>query len=119
MDFYTITRMMANTDGEGSIFIFALLFAGFVFYGAMYYKYRNKGARHKHEAETNALIENVTGSDMKVQSMTRLSNARMIGANNTRVKGALNQSGKQFGGVVERVVPRSAQSGINKLMGQK
>ena len=68
---------------------FALLFLllGFVFYGLMYARYRNKGARHRHEKETKATMDNLRKKDTFVTSRTGLTKARMQGANNTSVGG--------------------------------
>jgi len=61
---------------------------GFVYYGFMYAKYRNKGARHYHEKETKATMTNLRKEDVYVTRRTGLKNARMKGANNTSVTGS-------------------------------
>ncbi|MCL2444851.1 hypothetical protein FWD07_01870 [Candidatus Saccharibacteria bacterium] len=99
IDFYTILTAVGNSgDGEGGGFILVLLAAGFVFYGVTYARYRNKKARHKHEKETSALVENVSGYDNKLQHLRGLGSSRMQGANNKKVKGALNQKGNKVAG---------------------
>lgn len=60
---------------------------GFIFYFIMYSRYRNKGARHKHELETKNTLFNLRRGDSYVTRRTGLSNSRMIGANNTMVNG--------------------------------
>ena len=66
-----------------------LLISGFVYYGIMYAKYRNKGARHNHEEETKSTMNNLREYDNFVQRKTGLKNSRMNGANNTSVKGSI------------------------------
>ena len=66
-----------------------LLISGFVYYGIMYARYRNKGARHHHEEETKSTMNNLREYDNFVQRRTGLKNSRMAGANNTSVKGSI------------------------------
>jgi hypothetical protein len=77
----------ASTEDEVS-WGWLLLTLGFIFYGIMYARYRNKGARHSHEKETKATIDKVRKKDSFVTKRTGLKNARMSGANNTRVGGS-------------------------------
>ena len=58
----------------------------------MYSRYRNKGARHKHELETKNTLSNLRRDDSYVTRRTGLSNSRMIGANNTMVNGSNKNS---------------------------
>jgi len=74
---------------DGNDFNWVFLTAGFIFYGAMYARYRNKGARHHHEKETKAAMNNLRQRDTFVTKRTALKNARMSGANNTSVKGSI------------------------------
>ena len=78
-------------DSSDSDFNVSLLFLtlGFVFYGWIYAKYRNKGARHHHEAETKSTMDKLREKDTFVEKRTGLKNARMSGANNTSVKGSI------------------------------
>lgn len=64
------------------------LLTGIVYYLLMYSKYRNKAARHMHEAETKKTIRNIFKIDDKIKRLTGLSNSRMKGANNEKVAGA-------------------------------
>lgn len=66
------------------------LLSGFIYYTIYYNKYRNVGARHKHESETKASMENVKKKDDFVRSLKRLRNSRMNGANNEYVSGKSN-----------------------------
>ena len=74
-----------DIDGD-----YGLLFltAGFVYYGLMYAKYRNKGARHSHEKETKSVIDKLRKQDTFVAKRTGLKNATIEGANNTAVRGS-------------------------------
>ena len=58
----------------------------------IYNKYRNTGARHRHESETKSNMKNVRSVDNLVKRMTGLSNSTMDGANNTRVSGTVRNS---------------------------
>lgn len=63
------------------------LLTGIVYYLLMYGKYRNKSARHRHEAETKKTMRNIFKVDDKIKRLTGLSNSRMRGANNEKVAG--------------------------------
>jgi len=65
-----------------------LLTAGFIYYGFIYARYRNKGARHHHEKETKAAMSNLRTADNFVTKRTGLRNATMQGANNKIVRGS-------------------------------
>ena len=65
----------------------AFLLAGFIYFFIMFSKYRNQGARHKHELETKRKISNVKAGDRLVKRRTGLTNTKIQGANNTSVSG--------------------------------
>jgi len=76
----------SETDNDGNVgWLFLTL--GFVFYGIMYARYRNRGARHRHETETKSTMDNLRKKDNLVSRKTGLTKSRMVGANNTSVKG--------------------------------
>jgi high-affinity K+ transport system ATPase subunit B len=75
----------SGDEGMGLGWLFLTL--GFIFYGVMYARYRNKGARHVHEKETKATTDNLRKIDTFVESRKGLTNSRMKGANNTKVEG--------------------------------
>jgi hypothetical protein len=62
-----------------------LALSGFAFYAFFLLRYRNSNARHYHEKETKATMENVRKADKLLQRRTGLTNSRMAGANNFRV----------------------------------
>ena len=66
--------------------IFLLL--GFIYYGIMYSRYRNKGARHTYETETKSNIANMVPVDTFIRRERGLSNSTMHGANNKKVSAA-------------------------------
>ena len=66
---------------------FLFLAVGFVYFFVMYSKYRNQGARHKHELETKCKYENLKSVDTFVTQRKGLTNSRMSGANNMHVNG--------------------------------
>ena len=63
------------------------LFVGFIYFFIMYARYRNSGARHKHELETKKKTDNLRRVDQFIKHKRRLSNRIMHGANNTNVSG--------------------------------
>ena len=79
-------RFLTSSEDDVS---WLLLTIGFVYYGIMYARYRNKGARHHHEKETKSTMDNLRKSDTFVKRRTGLKNSRMAGANNTSVKGSI------------------------------
>ena len=64
---------------------FLFLLAGFIYFFVMFSKYRNQGARHKHELETKRNISNIRKVDNFVKQRKDLTNVRIQGANNTSV----------------------------------
>ncbi len=85
---WIITLQFLNTSDEEGNWGWLFLTAGFVFYGIMYARYRNKWARHYHEKETKATLSNLHRKDVFVKRKTGLTNPRMAGANNTSVSGS-------------------------------
>lgn len=70
------------------------LLAGPIYYAIIYSRYRNSGARHKHELETKKKMDNLRTVDQLVTRRTGLTNYRMNGANNLNVSG--QSAGSQF-----------------------
>lgn len=63
------------------------MLSGVAYFAFYYFRYRNSNARHSHEKETKAKMENVRKSDNFIKKLTGLSNSSMAGANNTKVNG--------------------------------
>ncbi len=84
--------MMFFVDSDYS---WLFLFGGFIYFGIIYAKYRNTGARHTYEKETKRDMTNLRQVDDFIKTKKGLSNARMDGANNTIVHGT--NPGKQVG----------------------
>ena len=82
-----LSAASSSEDDGGNIGLIFLL-SGFVFYGVIYFKYRNVDKRHKHEVETEATLHNMQGYDQFVESRKGLSQPRLAGANNKDVRGA-------------------------------
>lgn len=61
------------------------LFLGFIYFGIMYARYRNSGARHHHETETKRQMSNVQCVDTFLRHEKGLSNAKINGCNNYSV----------------------------------
>lgn len=66
------------------------LASGFVYFGVMFFRYRNTNQRHRHESETKAVVDAVQGSDVYARSVNRQIATSMRGANNKAVRGARN-----------------------------
>lgn len=97
MELTTVVADLSSTinvsgDGESAsgIIKIMLLLSGPAYFAFMYARYRNKGARHMHERETEAEVTNLTGDDQKVKRITGTSSAYMAGANQDKVRGARN-----------------------------
>jgi hypothetical protein len=86
---WLVTMPFLASDGEDGDLGWLFLTLGFVFYGLMYARYRNKGARHSHEKKTKATISNLQKTDKFVAKRTKLTKPRMEGANNTSVRGSV------------------------------
>ena len=78
-----ILMLLTLSDDNDWPYIF--LASGFIYYGIIYAKYRNTGARHGHETETKTNMTNLQKYDQFIKKKTRLTNSRMDGANNTRI----------------------------------
>ena len=77
--------MLTNNSDDNWPWIF--LIGGFVYFGLIYGKYRNQGARHTYELETKRDMKNVKKYDNFVKKEHGLSNSTMKNANNTRING--------------------------------
>lgn len=63
------------------------LLVGIIFYFVKYSKYRNSGARHSYEVETNKEMSNLRTVDNLVTTKRKLRSSTMDGANNKSIKG--------------------------------
>ena len=63
------------------------LLVGIIYFMMIYTKYRNDDARHKYEVETKKQISNLKEEDRLINRRTKLTNSRMVGANNTSIRG--------------------------------
>lgn len=85
-----ILAMMSTADDFDGSWLF--LTVGVIFFFIMYGRYRNSGARHTYETETEKEVTNLRKVDTYIKRRTGLSNYYMEGANNTNVEGATSQS---------------------------
>ena len=74
--------------GDDNDWSWVFLLSGFIYYGIIYAKYRNTGARHSHETETKRNMTNLKKEDTFIEKRTRLRNSMIDGANNRDVKGS-------------------------------
>ena len=79
--------LFASSSDDDSVGFLLLLLSGFIFYGIMYARYRNKSARHVYEKETKKNVTNLTRVDQLVEHKKRLRNSQIEGKNNTRLEG--------------------------------
>ncbi|MGB3412352.1 MAG: hypothetical protein WBA45_14285 [Microthrixaceae bacterium] len=85
--------VLANTDSSsGSWSLIGLIFflSGFVFYGYVFFRYRNADKRFKHEERTHSIKTDLKTSDDLSRSLKDLRNANMHGANSHAVRGSQN-----------------------------
>lgn len=73
-------------DDDGTGFLILLL-SGFIFYGIMYAKYRNKGARHTYEKETKKEVFNLVENDKLLEHKKGLKNSRIKDCNDSKIEG--------------------------------
>lgn len=84
-----LALIIASSSEEPGILVILLMLAGLIYFGVMYSKYRNKGARHFHETETEKEVSNMSKIDELIKHQTGLTNSSMNGANNMRVNGTI------------------------------
>lgn len=82
---FFLALILTNNSDDNWPWIF--LIGGFVYFGLIYGKYRNQGARHTYELETKRDMKNVKKYDNFVKKEHGLSNSTMENANNTRING--------------------------------
>lgn len=89
LSYLTDVVIQASSDdgGFGKLGL-AFYAAGFVFFGAMYLRYRNTNKREKYEASTKAEIDRVQSSDTYARAVNHQRSSKMSGANNHAVRGA-------------------------------
>lgn len=63
------------------------LLLGVIYFIIIYTRYRNDNARHKYEVETKKEISNLKEEDRLINRRTKLTNSRIVGANNTSIRG--------------------------------
>lgn len=89
---FALVPILASSDDSSSAAAapLLLLLSGFVFYFLMYSRYRNADKRHSHESETMTEVVNLAAGDTLLQHKKGLSNAKMKGANHTRIEGSIS-----------------------------
>ncbi|MCL2097641.1 MAG: hypothetical protein FWH23_02630 [Bacteroidales bacterium] len=83
---FLITMPFLVLENSDDSYSWIFLTLGFIFYGFMYARYRNKGVRHYHEKETKATMANLRKKDEFVLTRKGLKNKTMEGANNKTVR---------------------------------
>lgn len=77
-----------TTDENDRDYIFLLLLAaGFIFYGVIYARYRNRSARHVYEKETKKEVTNMKRVDELLEHKKRLKNPIIEGRNDNLLVG--------------------------------
>ena len=77
----------SGKDDDDSTGFLLLFLAGFIFYGIMYARYRNKSARHTYEKETKKEITNMKRVDELIKREKGLRDASMKGHNEDKIEG--------------------------------
>ena len=96
---FLFTSTGSSDDDNNTIFL--LLFAGgFIFYGAMYLRYRNSDARHVYEKETKKQILNMKKADDLVEHRKNLPNSRMNGSNESKLDGDIIAKDINLGNII-------------------
>ena len=105
---FLFTSTGSSDDDNNTIFL--LLFAGgFIFYGAMYLRYRNSDARHVYEKETKKQVLNMKKDDSLVEHKKRLRNSSMEGRNENTLEGEFLKNSNIIKNVADTV-----QNNINE-----
>jgi DNA-directed RNA polymerase subunit RPC12/RpoP len=114
---WILAFLQVDTDGDNPA-MFGLLgyTPGFIFYWVMWMKYRNTNARHYHEKETKATVENLKQRDDFVEHRVKLRNAVMDGANNGAVRGSRNSVGSGVGKSGEAAMRFVREMGLGKFI---
>lgn len=87
VEFFGVLLLMFVNDRVHSHIKWLLLLPGIVFFGIMYARYRNAGARHTYESETMHQMSNIKGYDNFMEHRRRLRSSTIEGMNNTSLKG--------------------------------
>ena len=87
-----VVASASETDWSAIGLVFFL--SGFIFYGAMFLRYRNADKRFRHESLTRSEVANMQVRDDFVKSQKGLKNSKLRGANNRQVSGSLNSLSK-------------------------
>ena len=74
-------------DDDNPIGLALLLLGGFIFYGIMYARYRNKGARHTYEKETKHMIKDIKRVDELLEHKKGLKNSVIKDRNDDKIEG--------------------------------
>lgn len=109
-----ISASTSDDDG-GSGIAYLFLLSGIIFYVIMYLRYRNTDKRHMHETETSAVTLNMKKADELVKRRKGLKNARMQGANDREVRGAL--AGGDWAAGMAGFATGVGKSQLNKIPG--
>ena len=84
----------ASGDEDDNSLFLLLFLAGFIFYGIMYTRYRNKDARHTYELETKKEITNLVKADEFIKHEKGLRDASMTDRNDNKLEGDSIEVGK-------------------------
>lgn len=82
------------SENDWSAIGLVFFLSGFIFYGAMFLRYRNADKRFRHESLTRSEVANMRVRDDFVRSQKGLKNSSLRGANNRQVSGSLNSLSK-------------------------
>ena len=101
---YLATSNKSDDDNIGILIV--MLLGGFIFYGVMYFRYRNSNARHVYENETKKQVLNMVESDTLVEHKKRLSNSSMEGANYKKLDGETISKNSDLGNKINNSIKK-------------
>lgn len=111
--FALLSASSGGDDDDGTGFLLLLL-GGFIFYGVMYMRYRNKGARHTYEQETKKNVSNMIREDVFVEKRKGLKNAVMKDSNESHLEGETIKKSFLEKKMEEAIKATSAENDANK-----
>lgn len=99
----------SESSGDWSQIGLVFFLSGFIFFGVMYFRYRNADKRYQHESRTRSVRNNLRVRDDYARSLTDLHSSSIQGANNRQVSGSTNALSALTG---------AAGGNVQQLLGQ-
>ncbi len=84
---FALDPIAYGENGNYEWWPWAIMLGGFGYYYYVWERYRNSGARHHHENETDAQVDDMQEQDEFLRQDVEVSESSMTSANHTRVRG--------------------------------